>query len=208
MKIHVCVPVLKRYDLLAGMLQSLKKSTILPTMIYIIDNGRNETQIQQVIRYAPCKTVVQTPAIPWGVAKSWNWFLDNVPEERIIVNDDVIFGTHSLARLTAREEELVFSLDCGFSCFLIRDLCVEKLGKFDETISPGYGYYEDCDYLQRLDGKGTREASARSTTIDCGARHLKSQTLEASTVSEIQDHHRRFKIAQSNYMRKWNIASL
>lgn len=206
--IHVCVPVLKRYDLLAGMLRSLQRSTVLPDVIYVINNGQSENALTGALNDSPSKVFVKTPAVPWGVAQSWNWFLDHVPEDRIITNDDVIFGPESLRRLQERDEELVFSQDCGFSCFLIRDSCVQKLGKFDETISPGYGYYEDCDYLQRLDGKGTREASARSTTIACGALHLKSQTLAASSVTEMREHHRRFKIAQTNYMRKWGIASL
>jgi hypothetical protein len=35
--------------------------------------------------------------------------------------------------------------------------------------------------------------------------HLKSQTLLASSHDEILEHHRRFKIAQANYARKWHL---
>jgi GT2 family glycosyltransferase len=141
------------------------------------------------------------PNVPMGVAQSWNWFLDRAPEERIIANDDVVFGPRALEIMTAAKSDLVWA--SGFSCFLIRDACIQKLGKFDETISPGYGYYEDDDYLQRLDGKGTQARRATAENVDAGVIHLKSQTLVASTHEEVVDHHRKMLLARANYIKKW-----
>lgn len=205
MNVHICTPVLKRYDLLLRLIASLKFSSVQPKMVHIIDNGRNADRLRLATEGLALPIDVLTPREALGVAASWNWFIQNVPEERIIVNDDVTFLPRSLEQLLAVDAELVFAEGLGFSCFRILDSCVQKIGLFDEDISPGYAYYEDEDYLQRLDGHGTREASARSATVPCGALHVKSATIGASTPEELAEHHRRFKIAQGNYIRKWNL---
>lgn len=203
--IHVCVPVLKRYDLLRQMLLSLKQSTVQPDSVYVIDNGRDGERVNLAINASPVPTILHTPDKPMGVAESWNWFIQNVPEDRVIANDDVLFGSHSLVRLVASEADLIWAKGCGFSCFVIRDSCIEKLGFFDEDISPGYGYYEDEDYLQRLDGRGTRERSATAEEVECGVMHARSQTLAKNSPAEMVEHHRKFKIAQANYAKKWGV---
>lgn len=200
--INVCVPVLKRYDLLQGMLQSLQRGTVVPDRVHVLDNGLRDWRPDESITLS---VDVYVPPRPLGVAESWNWFITHVQEERVIVNDDIVFASHSLERLVASKADLVWAEGCGFSCFVIRDSCVEKLGLFDETISPGYGYYEDEDYLQRLDGRGTRPASAVAENVDCNVLHLHSQTLKAGSPGDIADHHRKFKIAQGNYARKWGV---
>lgn len=206
--INVCIPVLKRYDMLKKLFVSLKVSRPKPTRMFIIDNGRNAESRADVMTEAPCDVLWHVPDQPLSVAESWNWFINSVPEERIISNDDVEFSHDSIGKMAAAQGDLVWAEGVGFSCFLIRDSCVEKLGLFDETISPGYGYYEDEDYLQRLDGRGTREPSAIAVNVDAGVDHFRSSTLAVNTPQEWEDHHRKFAIAQRNYMRKWGIDSL
>lgn len=205
MSLSICVPVLKRYDLLQGMMLSLSDSTVIPTRFLIVDNGRDKfslrTAIEGVKKNRTTTIEVFTPNAPMGVAASWNWFLEHTPEERIITNDDVLFKKDSLEKILASKADLVWA--SGFSCFCIRDACVGKLGLFDEKISPGYGYYEDDDYLQRLDGRGTRPPSAIAENVEAGVIHLKSQTLQAMSHEEVLEHHRKFKIAQVNYVRKY-----
>lgn len=201
--INVCVPVLKRYDLLHDLLLSLKRSDPLPDRLWVIDNGQRTDLLLAALDAETFQVRAHRPTRPMGVAESWNWFIKNVPEDRIIANDDVTFAPDSLARIVASQADLVWA--SGFSCFLIRDECVRKIGLFDEEISPGYGYYEDEDYLQRLDGRGTRARSAVAENVACGVVHLKSQTLVASTHTQLLEHHRRFKIAQANYAKKWHL---
>lgn len=201
---NVCVPTLRRYDLLRALLQSLEESSIRPD-VYIIDNGQNQTKLRAATNGINLRIVTTTPLIPYGVAESWNWFMQNVPEERVITNDDTIFAPESLAKLTAAPGDLLWAQGLGFSCFVIRDSCIRKIGLFDETISPGYAYYEDEDYLQRLDGRGSRVPSAIAGEVECGVRHRQSSTLRASSPVEMEDHHRKFKIAQGNYVRKWGL---
>ncbi len=192
--INVCVPVLRRYDLLQRMLESLSLSTARVDRVYIINNGRDEQRL------------TAAPAKPLGVAESWNWFIQNVQQERVITNDDIVFAPTSIDKLLLQPDaDLVWAAGCGFACFVIRDSCVKKLGLFDETISPGYGYYEDDDYLQRLDGRGTREPSAKALNVDSGVRHEHSATLKAASHRDLIEHHRKFKIAQTNYINKWSL---
>ena len=203
--INICVPVLRRYDMLRLMVQSCHAGNVRPDCYYIIDNGRNQAALMRALQDFDILARVHTPTRPMGVAESWNWFIDKVPEERVIVNDDVTFAPASLEMLVSSKADLVWAYGCGFSCFVLRDTCVAKLGKFDEAISPGYGYYEDEDYLQRLDGRGTREPSAIAEDVACGAVHHKSATLLAASHIELLEHHRRFKLAQANYAKKWQL---
>lgn len=208
MPVHVCVPVLRRYDLLRRLVKSLDASTVKPDALFVIDNGRNPSMLASATSACSMPVVVERLAVPLGVAASWNWFIQHVPEERVIVNDDVAFGPDSLARLTASKADLVWAAGFGFSCFVLRDTCVKKVGLFDETLSPGYAYYEDDDYLQRIDGRGTRESLIDMENVECGITHVHSATLKIATHEELLEHHRRFKIAQRNYMTKWGLAFL
>lgn len=203
--INICVPVLRRYDLLREMVVSCLSGNVRPDAYYIIDNGRSQQKVMEALGEFDIAVKLHTPAEPLGIARCWNWFIDTVPEERVIVNDDVLMEPTSLEQLVASKADLVMAKDSGFACFVLRDSCVAKIGRFDETISPNYGYYEDEDYLQRLDGRGTREPSAIMETIDCGVVHRKSSTLQAASHEQILEHHRLFKMAQANYAKKWGL---
>lgn len=203
---HVCIPVLRRYDLLRGLLESLSRSTVEPAGVFILNNGLNGAALFQATDCWRFPIIVQTPSEPMGIAESWNWFIDHVPEERIITNDDIVFAPESLAAFAGTTgKDIVWAREAGFSCFLIRDSCVKKVGMFDESISPGYGYWEDEDYAMRLDRKGKGPKFAECGDVVCGVEHLHSKTLEVATPTEMEDHHRRFWIAQQNYVEKWGL---
>lgn len=203
--VHVCVPVLKRYDLLRELLVSLRESTVIPR-VYVLDNGHNTTALQQAIDgfgtwvWPSINVHTYTPDQPMGVAESWNWFIGHVPEERLIANDDVTFAPESIAKMAETPGDFVTALpgSNACSCFLLRDSCVEKVGLFDETISPGYAYYEDCDYVERMILLGIP-----ITGVLCDVGHKGSQTLEVSTPEEMKRHHERFLLARSNFVKKW-----
>ncbi len=203
--VSICVPVLKRYDLLRELLLSLHHSTVMPEAVYIINNGLDTAKLEAVLSASPVTVFVETPERNLGVAASWNRFIQETEDDRIIVNDDVVFGPNAIATLTASECDLAWAAGLGFACFMIRDACVEKVGFFDEEISPGYGYYEDEDYLQRLDGRGTKPRVAAAENVRCDVKHATSSTLQASSHDEIVEHHRKFKIAQANYIKKWHL---
>jgi len=203
--VSICVPVLRRYDKLVELLLSLRDSTVTPAGVYVIDNGANPQKLREAVAVATVPVYIDEPGKNIGVAASWNRFINATEDDRIIVNDDIKFAPDSIERLVASECDLVWAKGFGFACFVIRDACVDKLGLFDEEISPGYGYYEDDDYLQRLDGRGTKPRNATAEEVDCGVEHFHSATLKAATHEELAEHHRLFKIAQTNYINKWNL---
>jgi GT2 family glycosyltransferase len=188
------------------LLESLNSSTI-PYEVRILDNGRDAARLKQATAYFDVD--VETPHQPYGVAESWNHFINQVPEERVIVNDDVIFAPDSLERMVATKYDLAWSYEAGFSCFLIRDKCVETVGLFDESISPGYAYFEDEDYMQRVNGKGTKPSLINCGHVECGVMHpVQSQTLKAATRKELGEHHKKFMVARANFAAKWGEAAV
>lgn len=196
MSVHICVPVLNRYDLLRELLTSLRESTVQP-FVHIIDNGRNSPALVGAFEGYAGQTDIFIPDVPMGVAESWNWFIDNIPEERLITNDDITFASDSIEKMLAETLPFV-SCTFGFSCFLLRDACIEVVGRFDETISPGYAYFEDMDYLRRMKLAGVQDA-----VVQCGVRHHQSATPQKYSALEQKLHHQRFQTAEQNYTRKW-----
>jgi GT2 family glycosyltransferase len=85
--------------------------------------------------------------------------------------------------------ELVFTIRPygvlnGFSCYGIRDSLIEKVGYFDEDISPGYAYFEDNDYMRRLHLAGIDPVESEAS-----ATHDTSSTLKAFTPEQVNIHH-------------------
>lgn len=136
----------------------------------------------------------------WGLAQAWNWFLQNVPEDRVICNDDIRFAYDSLRAILETNGEFVSALagSNACSCFKLSDRCVDKVGLFDEEISPGYAYYEDCDYAERM-----AEVGLSIVGVQCGVEHEGSQTIAAFSAQDMELHHTKFVRAQGNYLKKW-----
>jgi hypothetical protein len=192
--VSICVPVLNRYDLLERLLDSLSASTVRPTSVVVLDNGQRYWRPRPD---ADLSVTVFTPTIPLGVAASWNWFIKNTPEPWLITNDDILFGRETVEKMLSDPADFV-SCGFGFSCFLLRQACVDLIGLFDEEISPGYAYYEDRDYYNRMQVAGLRDS-----VVHCGAEHGHSQTLAAFTPQQQDEHQKRFAVAQQNFVRKW-----
>ena len=200
MTAHVCVPVLKRYDRLRKLIASLATSSVSPS-IHIIDNGRSAERLAWAIDGSALLIQTYEPPQPMGVAESWNWFIKQTDGERIIANDDIEFAPESLAAFLAMPGDIVGHAGINLcSCFLLRDSCVEKVGLFDETISPGYAYFEDCDYAERI-----AIAGAVRVNVSCDIQHAGSQTPATFTEEEWREHSRRFAIAQDNFIAKWGF---
>lgn len=201
--INVCVPVLNRYDLLRELLLSLAESDVLPSAVHIVDNGRDQGELGAAI--ADVERVfhieVFVPRKAMGLAESWNWFMRNVPEQRLIVNDDITFAPESIEKILSTKGLFVSPIarTNAFSCFLISQECYDRTGEFDESISPGYAYFEDCDYAQRMDAIGIQITSVEDT----GIVHTGSQTIKIFDYEKTIEHHRRFKVARANFFKKW-----
>jgi len=199
--VTLCIPVLNRYDLLVKCINSANNGSMKPDMICIIDNGCTNFHIDEDDIF------VFHPNINIGVAASWNRFIQMTTGNRIIVNDDIEFNNDTIEKMVKKLEDIDFTWVCrpfgklnGFSCFGINDAMVEKVGYFDESISPNYAYFEDNDYIYRMKLLGIREED-----FDCGAEagHLTSSTLKAFNNKQMAEHNIKFNIAQNNYIKKW-----
>ena len=204
-KVDVCITVLNRYDLLRKCLESLQTVKNRGS-VYIIDNGLNHDAMNECIAdltFDP--TVINTQRL--GLAESWNLFISCTQDCRVIANDDIEFSVNSLKALTGCPADLVFPQGIGFSCFLLRDSCVEKIGKFDENLSPGFAYFEDCDYINRVERyckENPSDLIAMQDVVDHGILHLKNGTQKAIYSADEQlKYKQRYYIAQENFISKW-----
>jgi GT2 family glycosyltransferase len=195
--ISVCVPTFNRYDLLQKCVDSAFAGTVKPDAIVVVDNGL-------ALADDDPRVDLYTPPLNLGVAATWNWFIKNVPEYRIIVNDDIEFHADTIEKIVEKlREGYDFvrmpdgKVNC-FSCFGIADTAVEKIGYFDENISPRYAYYEDNDYMRRMMLAKVSVGVAITTAFHGG-----SQTLKKFNPLETSEHWRKFELAKANYIRKW-----
>lgn len=180
---------------------SLERSTLQPSSVTVIDNGRDANKVEFAMYGIQLKVDIFTPSTPFGVAESWNWFIKHLPEERIITNDDISFFPDSVEAMCATPGDLVFGH--GYSCFLIRDSAVQKIGMFDENISPGYAYWEDIDYDMRIRLAVVNGVNFVQENAPCMVAHGGSKTNDVASPKEIEAHHRKFTIARQNFVSKW-----
>jgi hypothetical protein len=211
----VGVPTLTRYDCLQRLLHSLDASTRPPDAVWIVDNGGGiqGADVAYSNRYpitihcpGPVSSGLEPYSCALGLAESWNWLIAHTlllhPADPILlVNDDIVFGPTALETIAAAEGAFVTPLPGqAFSCFRLSYACVLKVGLFDETISPGYAYFEDDDYAQRM-----KNAGIPITPVAANVQHLHggSSTLKAYTPEELEAHHQKFRRAEANFVNKW-----
>lgn len=204
--LRVCIPVLNRYDTLISLLESIEyESTVIPDQYLIMDNGGllylHMSNIDENIHK---KMNIHGYNKNIGVAASWNFFIKETWDDglRIITNDDLKFNKDTIKNLLDKKEDIVFIKEGEYqnlySLFLIRNSCVEKVGYFDETISPGYAYFEDNDYQYRI-----YQSDVKWQTIEDNISHVGSATLKNFSKKELENHHNKFKLARANYIKKW-----
>lgn len=202
--INLCVTVLNRYDLLRTLLLSIDED--IPVNVTIVDNGSNIKLLSSAIDGIKLPIGVFMPSPAMGLAESWNWFIDNTEGDPVIIaNDDIIFSPGSLAKLQATDYDIAFAAGIGFSCFAITYTCVSNVGYFDTSLSPGFAYFEDCDYMFRMNDYSSTGRDVRMVDIhDHGIRHLGqgTQRIPRST-EELAEFRRKYYIAQENFISKW-----
>lgn len=198
MEINVCIPTLNSYTTLWKCVESVNNSDIKINNIYIIDNGGGlEWNGQDNV------FIIKVPQ-NIGVAASWNRFIREIPEHRIICNDDVTFESNTIRAMVDgyTPNGLTFPTELGnenaFSCFLLPQCVIDRVGLFDEDISPNYAYFEDNDYAYRMSlmGFGFSKCNARIT-------HVGSSTLKNYNRASKDAHHKKFRLAEENYKKKW-----
>jgi GT2 family glycosyltransferase len=203
MSINVCIPTLNAIDEFWKCIDSVVNSSV-SCNIFVVDNG-GLVDDSSTTKFM----VVHKPLSNLGVAGSWNFMIDHTPEIRIITNDDVIFDKYAIEIMVTQYYSdrangicnLVSPVNIGtpFSCYLLPQEVIEKVGKFDEWISPKYAYFEDDDYSYRMSMAGVGITKADM----CYVEHTGSSTLRHFDKQKEREHHDKFRLARSHYVKKW-----
>lgn len=159
-EINLCIPTLRRLDLLIECIKSAAAGKLKPTKVYICDNG----DICDGVPPFDIPVEIYNPGGNYGVGRSWNHFLHTQKDYIIICNDDVTFYPDTIEKLvTAAEKfpkQLFFTCegpkDWNWALFLQRKRSLLEIGEYDGMFYPAY--YEDSDYRRRMELKGHKPA--------------------------------------------------
>lgn len=145
----VGIPVVNRYDKLVTCLARLAGSTVLPDMLFLIDNGGK--MMPGVMEGLPFPTHVVKTGRNIGVAASWNLLLRFAAEDQlVVVSDDLWLNPDGLEKLW--KSNALFALgDIGWTCFKAKPGFRHEMGWFDEGFWPCN--FEDVDMQRRMDGR-------------------------------------------------------
>lgn len=145
------VPVLNRFDLLFGLLESIDYPI---DNLLIIDNSNSLYDISDVrLHEALINTTIHILNMPanMGVAGSWNLGIKCYPHSPywlFMSNDNhwLDGGLEEMQKLS-EPSKLVMS-NVAWNTFSLGSDIVKAIGLFDENYHPAY--YEDTDYMERL----------------------------------------------------------
>lgn len=146
------IPTLNNPDGVMALINSAEAGSLKPDGYIVIDNG-GMIDLDAKIR-ADFKIRVIRPERNAGVSGSWNRLLCDNPDETIAIsNDDIVFGPDTFRLLVEASASHPFvGAAGGWALFAQSPECTEKVGFYDELFYPAY--YEDCDYLLRMQRKG------------------------------------------------------
>lgn len=198
--LNLCVTVTIRLDMLGGMLRSAFAGTVKPDRLFIVDQANDTPRILSIVGGA-ISQAVDVEILHLGdkqgcEASAVNWYLQNVPEERVIAHEDLVLGERSLETFIAAEG--AFLIDDQQGLIMYRDEAVRLAGLYDTEMSPNYFRYVDADYEERL-----AVAGIEPTVVACGVQHLRDGTMKGLSPEGLAEYHRRVGIADANYARKW-----
>lgn len=175
-------------------IDSALSGTLQPN-IFVIDNGGK-------IEHSKATVFIQQHNL--GVSASWNWFLKNISDPILIVNDDIEFSSNDIESFynswNDNKEEFLYCNNIPllnmFSCFLLPKYVVSKVGYFDETFYPAYFEDNDMSYRMKLAGINTK-------SIVTNISHIGSATIKSYDNDNIRRHHNQFTANKNYYISKW-----
>jgi hypothetical protein len=199
--VNVLAAVFSRYDCLRNLALSLEQSTRRPDVFWVIDHGYDAVKIQEALRDTFSGDIAVVSLPDPGACYAGNWSFRHVVGEKIWCGDDVTFEANAIERMVNTPGDFILPRRTlnAFACHLLRDETFARVGLFDESISPRYLYYEDCDYSYRMGLLGIKETVVEDAVVN----HVGSATYKSYTDEQMEDHHRKFIIAKKNYIAKW-----
>lgn len=201
MIVNVLTAVFSRYELLRELALSLEQSTRKPDTFWVVDHGYDATKIQDCLRGTFTGDMVVVTLEDPGAAHGANWAFTHVVGEKIFCGDDVSFEPYAIERMVNTPGDFILPRRTlnAFACCLLRDDAYTRVGAFDESLSPRYLYFEDCDYAHRMRQLGMGETVVEDAVV----QHVGSATYKSYTDEQMAAHHKKFALAKSNYIAKW-----
>lgn len=198
------IPTLNRYDLLAKAVAALKRGTLVPDRIIIVDNGGRFFAEYSGDRNA---LEVLSPGRNLGCAGGWNTILRmaNASDVVCLLNDDLEIRRNGLQKLVVHvEEPKEQTLILGgpkplhmWSVFALRKSLVDLAGYFDEGFWPAF--FEDTDYARRL-----KLLSVPVKWVEASGEHVGSgSTFKASNEKDKAVGKKAMDACLARYVQKW-----
>lgn len=193
----LCSTTWKRYDLLNKLIESAENGHRKPSKIVIFDNGNSFWHDNPKVEIYRAQTNL-------GVSAGDNWLFKNIQGFKIVSNDDVELFPYTLEMFYQVKDSGDLLVTAGlpilnaFTLFSINQNVLDKVGYFDESISPNYAYFEDNDYGRRIDLAGLIRVNVATSAF-----HVGSGTLKALGGEEKTHHNQKFNKAKDNYIKKW-----
>jgi len=169
----LCVPTIRKYDLLLKIIEAAPRMVPPPDEILVVDNGGGF----QPPANSAIKVSVIRPGKNLGVAGSWNRMLDETltPENTVLViNDDLTLNPKAFEAVETHKSDAHIVVAAGFEAFCMTPAVRDLVGRFDPTFFPAY--YEDNDYARRakLKGIGIKHLGHEIVSAHVGSATIKS----------------------------------
>lgn len=191
----VGIPTLNRFDLLSKCIDAVLAGSLVPDVIYVIDNSGGKWE-----GHPSPRVKVIVPPYNLGCARSWNLLMSLVsPMPLVILSDDVYVGRNTCESLVTCDAGFVVADGShAMMAFMIRPEAWSTIGPFDEVFWPIY--HEDNDYCRRAFVAGVdMVCPANDGFIDCGP----SATKQALSAEDEAEWNRMFDICRQYYLSKW-----
>ena len=198
------VPVYRKYDLLAKLIESVLAGSMVPDRIVVVDNGcRFDAEY-----HGPMERVeVIRPGTNEGCAAGWNRIFraaSAAHDEIILANDDIVIrpdGIEIMIRQLRADHGVSVVRGHGFSLFCLSQETWRRVGMFDERFWPAY--FEDKDYQHRL----TLASVPMPPKVAAAASHASSATINTYTWLERVQFRVRYALNRCYYVVKWGGGS-
>jgi hypothetical protein len=164
---------LKRFDLAERLMMSIDHPV---EDLIVLDNSGTQDWMPPRVSMAKRQWNIQVPH-GLGLVGAWNLIVKSTPFAPywVLVNDDAWFEPGSLAKIAEEADPKALSfvdIVPDWSCIVLGERVVEKVGLYDERFYPLY--FDDNDYERRIDKKGIE-----IKRIDAKVHHENSSTLKS-----------------------------
>lgn len=140
-----------------------------------------------------------------GVARSWNMGVNQVLQSQldflVILSASVIFtdgGRSLIEGLKNNYEANGLMTQEGWHCIGINRRVFEKIGNFDTNFYPGY--YEDSDFIRRMELAGFHEPTGRITFPGVEIKCQKAEVAHAMKRANIKVN---MQACREYFLQKW-----